>query len=32
MDCYFLQYVLILCNAIGTPQETKYVDIGEFIQ
>lgn len=29
MNDFFFQYVLILCNAIGTPQETKYIDIGE---
>lgn len=23
------QYVLILCNTIGTPLDSKYIDIGE---
>lgn len=26
------QYVLILCNSIGTPLDSKYVDIGEFVR
>lgn len=29
--CVF-QYVLILCNSIGTPLDSKYIDIGKFIQ
>lgn len=30
---YFVfQYVLILCNSIGTPLDSKYIDIGEFLQ
>ena len=24
---FFLQYVLVLCNAIGTPLDSKYIDI-----
>lgn len=26
---FVLQYVLILCNTIGTPLDSKYIDIGE---
>lgn len=26
---FLLQYVLILCNTIGTPLDSKYIDIGE---
>lgn len=29
---FFLQYVLILCNTIGTPLDSKYIDIGEWTQ
>lgn len=29
---YCFQYVLILCNSIGTPLDSKYIDIGELIQ
>lgn len=25
------QYVLILCNTIGTPLDSKYIDIGESV-
>lgn len=27
---FLLQYVLILCNTIGTPLDSKYIDIGEW--
>lgn len=25
----FIQYVLVLCNSIGTPLDPKYIDIGK---
>lgn len=26
---YFSQFVLVLCNSIGTPLDPKYIDIGK---
>ena len=29
--CIYIQYVLLLCNALGTPLESKYINMGELL-